>query len=221
MELALFRSPTLVEAAFLLRGPRALLLADAAFKMDASCGVPRGEIWQARLARLNLNPNLNISLNPSSRRTPAAVCRAARSGRRDLLTGPLQGFFFALQYARQLHVGVFLHSSVPAWPHVRLRQILHRSAMMYTGTLLLPQCCTVEQPTERQAYIACASCDVNGVAHWAGALAGRLGAPGLPDARGLLHVPQGACTCMHALLPLPKSLVLDAKAFPQDIVCLH
>ena len=48
VELALFRSPTLVEAAFLLRGPRALLLADAAFKMDASCGVPRGEIWQAR-----------------------------------------------------------------------------------------------------------------------------------------------------------------------------
>ena len=49
VELALFRSPTLVEAAFLLRGPRALLLADTAFKMDASCGVPRGEIWQARL----------------------------------------------------------------------------------------------------------------------------------------------------------------------------
>lgn len=49
VELALFRSPTLVEAAFLLRGPRALLLADAAFKMDTSCGVPRGEIWQARL----------------------------------------------------------------------------------------------------------------------------------------------------------------------------
>ena len=49
VELALFRSPTLVEAAFLLRGPRALLLADAAFRMDASCGAPRGEIWQACL----------------------------------------------------------------------------------------------------------------------------------------------------------------------------
>ena len=49
VELALFRSSTLVEAAFLLRGPHALLLADAAFKMDASCGAPPGEIWQARL----------------------------------------------------------------------------------------------------------------------------------------------------------------------------
>ncbi|KAK9838547.1 hypothetical protein WJX81_006657 [Elliptochloris bilobata] len=49
VEVALFRTPTLVEAAFLLRSPRALLLADAAFKMDASCGVPAGNVWQARL----------------------------------------------------------------------------------------------------------------------------------------------------------------------------
>lgn len=69
MELALFRSPTLVEAAFLLRGPRALLLADAAFKMDASCGVPRGEIWQARLTdRPPTGPCL-------------ALCKTATGGR--------------------------------------------------------------------------------------------------------------------------------------------
>ena len=49
MELALFRSPVIMEAAFVLRGPRALLLADAAFMMDASCNPLPPEVWLTRL----------------------------------------------------------------------------------------------------------------------------------------------------------------------------
>lgn len=49
VELALFRSPFLMEAAFVLRGPGALLLADAAFMMDESCNPLPPEVWLTRL----------------------------------------------------------------------------------------------------------------------------------------------------------------------------
>ncbi len=48
VDIALFRSSTLIEAAFALRGPRALLLSDAAFKMDDTTGAPAFDRGNAR-----------------------------------------------------------------------------------------------------------------------------------------------------------------------------
>jgi len=48
VDIALFRSSTLIEAAFALRGPRALLLSDAAFKMDDTTGAPGFDRGNAR-----------------------------------------------------------------------------------------------------------------------------------------------------------------------------